>query len=57
MAEGERKPMKPPEKGGTPRRIGHDMGEPGGPHTPGAKKKRRKKLDNRKARFRRKRDG
>ncbi len=57
MAEGKRKPMKKPEKGATPRRIGHDMNDPGGPHTPGAKKKRRKKLDNRKARFRRNSNG
>lgn len=36
-----RKQMKPPEKGGTPKKIGADMNDPGGPHTPGAKKKKK----------------
>jgi len=42
-------PLPPPERGGTPKRIGEDMGEPGGPHTPGAKEKRRKKAAKKKA--------
>ncbi len=37
-------PMKKPEKaaGGPPKRIGADMGSPGGPYTPGAKMERQK---------------
>lgn len=31
-----------PKPGGKPRRVGHDMNDPGGSQTPGAKKKRRK---------------
>lgn len=34
------KEMKRPESGGKPKRI-EGRGEPGGPHTPGAKRKRR----------------
>lgn len=37
------KPELPaPESGGTPQRIGADMGSPGGPHTPGARMERQK---------------
>ncbi len=35
--------LPPPKRGKTPQRIGKDMNDPGGPHTPGAKKKRKKK--------------
>jgi len=43
------KEMKKPEKaaGGPPKRIGEDMGEPGGPYTPGAKAKRNRELKRR----------
>lgn len=33
----DRRQMKPPQSGGKPKRIGEDMGAPGGPHTPVAK--------------------
>jgi hypothetical protein len=36
------KKMKKPESGGKPKRI-RTKNPPGGPHTPGAKKKRKKK--------------
>ena len=43
--------MKKPKraKGGPPKKIGHDFGSPGGPHTPGAKKERARKERARKA--------
>lgn len=41
--------MKPPKKGGKPKTIDEKLKEkgygPGGPHTPGAKKKRKKIKD------------
>ena len=36
------KEMVKPESGGKPKRIGEDMGSPGGPYTPGAKMERQK---------------
>ena len=36
--------MKKPKKGGTPKRIGADMNEPGGSQTPGAKARRRARM-------------
>ena len=37
-----KKPMKKPKKGGTPKMI-QTQNAPGGPYTPGAKRKRNKK--------------
>lgn len=31
------KEMPKPKRGGKPKKIGEGMGQPGGPHTPGAK--------------------
>lgn len=50
----EENPLPPPERGGKPKRIGEDMGEPGGPHTPGAKKKRKKREAERKRKAKKK---